>query len=834
MSRLRRPWRDPPRVLGYAISLVLAVCAITSLVLTLQRKLDPSLGGPLAAVFSLLGVLAPQLEKLLKPVQAAVERRRVERATAQAQEEERKRELRRVTAFVGRVAEARPEVFGVSRSVVAERIAHETGAPAPYVPRRQDEQLRALLTNPAETFVLLVGPSKAGKSRTAYEVARSAVGEQRLVVPLQSQLHAGYFGHLFEDVLHSGDAGRPPYLLWLDDLDRCLLAGALDSQVLDAVRRHGVMVLGAMQQGLYNAWRHPTERERAAPLGADQVLRAASVVLLRSELASATERELASRHYGAVDWERQGLGPALISGPELLDKFQTGLQAGVRLVCAAVDWFRAGATRPITRDELAGIWRVYGRPASQPARSEEFDVALAWATDEIVEGSSLAILMRAGDDAETYIVHDYVLAYRSGQGEAGPHQGPIPIEAWSWIVEHLGPEEALQTLRAAAWAGNVEAANLAWQRARQSSNRMVVTEAAAHHAHVVNWQDGPEHAIPLYDEILDEVAGVDEPQMTRVVAEVLLGKGVAVWDLDGPEPAIEVFDDLIARHAAAGEPSVLIVVADAERNKARALRELGRPEAAVGVLDEALARLAGSTDPMLRNSVAHVFISKGVTLDQMGRFEDAIRVYDQLVEQGEGWAEPEVCVEIARAFFNRGAALAKLGRTREAMAAFEQADRRLETFHGPGTDELAADALLNRAAALSVLGDHAAAAEAYQLVVARFDQGDEAGLMRRVAEALHSRAMAILRAGDPMAAHAAFQQVIDRYGHEKAIRIQRIVAASMMGRAYSTPDHYSAMKYYQEIVDRYWSSSDPELQRTAQGAREDGGLRFRLLNEETM
>src|SRR5262249_20666266 len=65
-------------------------------------------------------------------------------------------------------------VVGVSKT----NYAHQAD---PYVTRDQDSQLdQALATDP---FVLVIGDSKSGKSRTAFEAARRVFPTARLVVP---------------------------------------------------------------------------------------------------------------------------------------------------------------------------------------------------------------------------------------------------------------------------------------------------------------------------------------------------------------------------------------------------------------------------------------------------------------------------------------------------------------------------------------------------------------------------------------------------------------------------------------------------------------------------
>jgi hypothetical protein len=81
------------------------------------------------------------------------------------------------------VADVSPYEIGVSLSKYA---SNPTDRP-PYWPREVDGQLRRSLQR--ERFVLLVGDSKAGKSRTAFEAAAEVLGDYDLLVPKGDLAH---------------------------------------------------------------------------------------------------------------------------------------------------------------------------------------------------------------------------------------------------------------------------------------------------------------------------------------------------------------------------------------------------------------------------------------------------------------------------------------------------------------------------------------------------------------------------------------------------------------------------------------------------------------------
>lgn len=113
-------------------------------------------------------------------------------------------------------------VFPARRLGSSER----TDALPPYVPRGVDDRLRRALG--AGGLVLVVGPPRAGKSRTALEAARAAAGSRRVIVPVDGTA----LGDLADEGRSGFGAGD---VWWLDDLERYLddMGGAELSALLD-------------------------------------------------------------------------------------------------------------------------------------------------------------------------------------------------------------------------------------------------------------------------------------------------------------------------------------------------------------------------------------------------------------------------------------------------------------------------------------------------------------------------------------------------------------------------------------------------------------------------
>jgi hypothetical protein len=247
-----------------------------------------------------------------------------------------------------RVADVSPYEIGVSLSKYASK---PTDRP-PYWPREVDGQLRWALER--ERFVLLVGDSKAGKSRTAFEAAAEVLGDCDLLVPKGDP---GTLGKLF--ALDNSVQPHRPMLLWLDDLERYLDSGGLDLTLLNALaeRQPPVVILATITSRRRNDLLDtPGEASRVAKL----VLQKASVIQLSSR-PSSSELQAVPDLYAHED-VGNGIGETLVAAPELLRKYLDGADshpAGRALVEAAVDWRRTGLNQPIPESALRRLAGFY-------------------------------------------------------------------------------------------------------------------------------------------------------------------------------------------------------------------------------------------------------------------------------------------------------------------------------------------------------------------------------------------------------------------------------------------------------------------------------------------
>jgi Flp pilus assembly protein TadD len=305
----------------------------------------------------------------------------------------------------------------------------------PYVRRTADDELdRALRDKP---FVLVVGDSKAGKSRTAYEAARRVwwnrrPHDPRVLVPKG----AVALGQLL-DLDPPLDLRPLPALLWLDDLTEGGL-GELSGVLLDRLQYQQVRILATITAQRYGRIEaSDTEIGRTAR----QALDRATVVLLDSELTEA-ERAAAEAAYPTETFEA-GIGEQLVAAGKLATRYDTARRGGEphgwAVVQAAIDWVRMDIGRPIRRSELTALYPLYlrqVRPTDEPR--SDLGEPLEWARTAV--GSRIALLRPSTDDAEaSYLPFDYLVGLADGQH--GRDALLIPDDTWNQVARLATPAE---------------------------------------------------------------------------------------------------------------------------------------------------------------------------------------------------------------------------------------------------------------------------------------------------------------------------------------------------------------------------------------------------------
>ncbi|WP_145501094.1 tetratricopeptide repeat protein [Streptomyces sp. CFMR 7] len=370
--------------------------------------------------------------------------------------------LRNASGSIPKVSQVdRPELAGVHPA--DGHPDHPRLAP-PYIERDADTVLRQAIHE--NGFVLIVGESTAGKTRLAYEVARSCFPRHAFVRPMARPALA----HAIQVAKRCRRA-----VLWLDDLENYLgVDGVTASALAELIQRRPgrVVVLATMRS---QEVRRYEAREESRLTGSDrdawrvqrEVLHMAAQVQLKRRW-SVDEQERAKAHeadprigLALTSCDRFGLAEVVAAGPELLAAWQNAWAPGANprgaaIVAAAVDCRRSGLRRPVSRQWLQDFHLPYlaerGGPDLQP---EPFDEAMRWACTAAYATSGLLI----GNYSQGYVAFDYLLN--------APQLLPVPDHLWDALLSQAEPVDAYDMGLLAHQSNRLERATAALERAWQ-------------------------------------------------------------------------------------------------------------------------------------------------------------------------------------------------------------------------------------------------------------------------------------------------------------------------------------------------------------------------------
>jgi tetratricopeptide (TPR) repeat protein len=492
--------------------------------------------------------------------------------------------------------------LGVSRVKAGERTTAD-----PYVRRSVDDQLDVALR--ATRFLLIVGSSKSGKSRTAFELLLRNTPAARVIVPRCDTTAAAVLASLSSDLAPEG-------VIWLDDLDRYMGHHGLDLQLLRQLQRHDprITIVATIQSKRRNdLLARPGEAGRRARV----VLESAHTYVL-DRLATAAELTEAQRLYPLEEFSPdRGIAEQLISAPLLEQRYDDASEshpAGWALVQAVIDWRRVGMIRPISEAALRKLFGLYlasVRPDLDDT-NERWRAALKWARAPVA--GRLALVERTVDaSARAYSAFDYIIA--RADGSAGAASRAVPAFMWTFALNH---------------ASNPELLTIGFEASTRSEPSFAVEALTRVHTSTDDAEERASAAIGLSE--LEELAGNWDAAQRLLEEAAESGVPDLAWDagLLRAELALRM-GDVVGAHALIDE-----VLRGAEpEGLPHAQAVLGAILISLGEVDEArrtLERVARCDDP---TASAHARSNLSRLLLLEGDYDGALSMLEEVGDSPE-------------------------------------------------------------------------------------------------------------------------------------------------------------------------------------------------------
>ncbi|MBP2472028.1 hypothetical protein JOF53_000900 [Crossiella equi] len=564
-----------------------------------------------------------------------------------------------------RVADLRDAVtVRVHPAPVLERPDGSLDREPPYVRRDVDRKLDRLVAGVC--FVLLVGESAAGKTRTAYELIKRTLPDHHFLHPRDRTELAPVIGTILE---------HRRCVVWLDDLDRFLGLGGLSATMVNRILGDGgrhVVIVATMRAAAHAGFGERAEAK--AEGGTKEVLRAGRDVLrlanrfdlprrwTEAELVRARSEPDPRLRRAVAQAGEFGVAEVLAAGPKLLADWHAAWSPGstprgAALVAAAVDCSRAGLVSGVPERVLRTLHEPYLTARGGAAlRPEDFTAALAWATDPVPETtSSLLLRVNGGYRAFDYLV-DTVTE-------------PVPPETWRALLDGATPQQCYDIGLAAYQQGRYEHAETGLSRA---TGIPLAREALAR---CVGDAGRPAEAAALLHELAGEQADTCGPHNPRTLATRRL-RLVYLGLAEGPLVAAEQLADLAeecVEHLGEDHPETL----SAHHEHARATGLGGQHRVAVRQLEPLAARcteVLGAHHPLtLRVRYLHA-----TELGEAGQLGSATTALAALVRYRTDVLDLADDPETLVARHQHASYLGRAQQHTRAVAAFESvvADRR--------------------------------------------------------------------------------------------------------------------------------------------------------------
>ncbi|MBQ1019720.1 hypothetical protein KBX71_17875 [Micromonospora sp. D93] len=312
--------------------------------------------------------------------------------------------------------------LGVHPSIESGRAGAPDDASA-YIPRDHDQLLKRSIaeSRTATRFILLVGESSTGKTRSAAERVLDELRDWQIIVPLTlTRLR-----QVFEEVTDWDET-----VLWLNELQNFLIEEDADEvaatliDLLDGARR--CVVIGTLWPSYAKEYMRHSGTDEQAPArptsgGLQALFHRAVIIYVGSRLS---DREMTAavaiaEHDAAIktalmtsEGSAGAVTQTLAAGPDLLRHLRMAPDAFSRkLIAGAVDARLLGRAAPLTTSDLKIITVALLDPHERArALLDEmwFDSAMRFATETLRGTAALLNPTMTAADELGYILADYV------------------------------------------------------------------------------------------------------------------------------------------------------------------------------------------------------------------------------------------------------------------------------------------------------------------------------------------------------------------------------------------------------------------------------------------
>ena len=286
-------------------------------------------------------------------------------------------------------------------------------------------------------FVLLVGGSSAGKTRSAVEAVKALLPDWWLVHPAGPDQVAAL-------------AAAPPSrtVVWLDELQRYLdgehgLTGAVVRALLNAP--HPAVIIGTMWPDLYAAYTAMPAVGRPDPHAREREVLDLAVVVRIGVAFSPAEQDRARataaqdpRLRVALKSAGYGLTQTLAAAPQLVARWEDAKSVDPyawAVLTAALDTARLGARAPLSVGLLRAAAPGYCTSQQQAEAPDNwFEQAIAYVTGKL--HGAAAALSPAGTGMGRlagYSVADYLVQHASRERRSDH----VPASTWAALLTHI-------------------------------------------------------------------------------------------------------------------------------------------------------------------------------------------------------------------------------------------------------------------------------------------------------------------------------------------------------------------------------------------------------------